>query len=148
MIFTVGFPINKSIPKSKIFTFFGLPINSALLQRASFIFPSPNRTFRTPWSSFEKFSITNFFIKYHCISPRYESSYLTHENDSYSSNIIFLFFYLGQKPTTPSMGLFWFGSRFVSLAKTPIFLAHLSRVFPRDKKAGCHFVKPSLVRRS
>ena len=63
----------KSIPKSKFLTFFGLPVHSALRQRANFIFPSSNRTFCTPWSSFEKFSIKKIFIKNHCISPRYDA---------------------------------------------------------------------------
>ena len=61
--------ILKSIPKSNFLTFFGLPVHSALLQRASFIFPSPNRTLRTPWSSFEKISIKKIVIKNYCISP-------------------------------------------------------------------------------
>ena len=48
----VGSEIDSEV---KIFDIFGLPVHLAILQRASFIFPSPNKTFRTPWSNFEIF---------------------------------------------------------------------------------------------
>ena len=63
--------ILKSIAESKFSTFLTIPVHSVLLQRASFIFPLPKRTFRTPWSSFQKFLVKKIFIKNHCISPRY-----------------------------------------------------------------------------
>ena len=61
--------ILKSIAESEFSTFLAVPVHSVLLQRARFIFPLPIRTFRTPWSSFQKFLVKTIFIKNHCIYP-------------------------------------------------------------------------------
>ena len=59
---SIPFGIFQRISKRIFLTFLGVPVHSALLQRASFIFPSPIRTFRTAWSSFEKCLVTFEFM--------------------------------------------------------------------------------------
>ena len=53
----------KSIPKSKFLTFFGLSVNSALLQRASFIFPHQIEPSAHPGPVLKNFRSKKFLFK-------------------------------------------------------------------------------------